>query len=245
VVATAYGADLAYIHDVGYTDFARSAATWLLWKLRRQAPGRGLVIDLGCGSGIWARELSEAGYDVLGIDISAAMIALARRRVPRARFQVQSCLEADLPPCVAVTALGEIFSFLFDAGNTDAALTHLFRRVHAALGPRGLFIFDVAGPGRARGKGPQKHCREGDDWAILVNTEEDPEHRFLTRRITSFRKVGKLYRREHEVHRLRLYRRAELAGRLREIGFRVSTVSGYGALRFERGWFGLLARKPR
>ena len=70
----AYKADLAYIHDVGFGDFARNSAPALLEMLRSNGVSKGLVVDLGCGSGLWARELSDAGYGVLGVDISPAMI---------------------------------------------------------------------------------------------------------------------------------------------------------------------------
>src|SRR5689334_25411549 len=89
----AYQDDLAYVHDVGFGDFARSAAPGLLTILSQAGITSGLVIDLGCGSGIWARELSAAGYDVLGIDISPAMIALAQTRVPQGEFRAASFLE--------------------------------------------------------------------------------------------------------------------------------------------------------
>ncbi len=62
----AYKADLAYIHDVGFSQFAQHAAAGLLDILRRARITRGRVVDLGCGSGIWAAELIDAGYDVLG-----------------------------------------------------------------------------------------------------------------------------------------------------------------------------------
>jgi SAM-dependent methyltransferase len=240
----AYRTDLAYIHDVGFTEFARSAAPGLLEILRQGGTPRGLVIDLGCGSGIWARELVAAGYKVLGIDISAAMIALARPRVPQGEFRQGSFLAARLPPCVAVTSLGECFSFLFDPHNTEPELVKLFRRIYDALRPGGLLVFDVAGPGRVPGHGLQKKCFEGEDWAVLVTTEEDRQRKHLTRRITSFRKVGKSYRRDEEVHHLRLYTRSELAGQLRGVGFRTRFLRGYGAHRFPPGWFGVLARKP-
>lgn len=42
------------------------------------------MIDLGCGSGLWARKLSRADYEVVGYDISASMLAMARKRVPTA-----------------------------------------------------------------------------------------------------------------------------------------------------------------
>src|SRR5262249_54099196 len=101
----AYGDDLAYTHDVGHGDFARRAAPGVLALLTRSGITGGLVVDLGCGSGIWARILTNAGYDVLGVDYSAAMIALARRHAPKAKFCHGSYLDADLPPCDAVTSI--------------------------------------------------------------------------------------------------------------------------------------------
>jgi hypothetical protein len=79
---------------------------------------------------------------------------------------------------------------------------------------------------------------------VLVTAEEDRGRALLTRHITSFRKVGELYRRDHEVHRLRLFRWSELAGPLREVGFRVRRLAGYGEMRFAPGLAGFLARKP-
>ena len=186
-MVNAYGSDLAYIHDVGFGHFARSAAPGLLKLIRQGRKVRGLVVDLGCGSGIWARELCSAGYDVLGIDISDAMITLARKRAPKAEFRRASFLTAEIPPCAAVTAMGECFSYLFDASNTKRGLSSLFRRVHEVLQPGGLLIFDVAAPGRVPGPGPQRSYREGDDWVVLVAAQED--HKLLTRRITIFRRA--------------------------------------------------------
>ena len=83
----------------------------------------------------------------------------------------------------------------------------------------------------------------GQDWAILIDVDEDKSRRLLTRRITSFRKVGKLYRRSAETHRLRLYRPPDVAAMLRRAGFRARIVRGYGKLRFKPGHHGFVARK--
>jgi SAM-dependent methyltransferase len=239
-----YGEDLAYVHDVGFGHFANNAAPALLGMLRQRGILRGLVVDLGCGSGILARRLCDAGYDVLGVDQSAAMTAIARKQAPDAQFRQGSLLTVKLPPCIAVTAVGECFNYLFDRRNTMRSLVGIFSRVHDALLRGGLFVFDVAGPGRVIGPGKQRIYREGEDWTVLVETEEDRQRMLLTRRITCFRKVGKLYRRSEEVHRLRLYTRSELAQQLRSCGFRVSTLRGYGPMRFPPGLFGFVARKP-
>jgi SAM-dependent methyltransferase len=130
-----YDQDLAYIHDVGFGGFAQRAAPAVLQMLRASGIRRGLVVDLGCGSGLWARALVDAGYDVLGVDLSAAMIAIARKRVPEARFVRGSLLERALPRCVAVTAIGECVNYLFDSNNDSRALAGLFARVWSVLEP--------------------------------------------------------------------------------------------------------------
>ena len=67
----------------------------------------------------------------------------------------------------------------------------------------------------------------------------------MRREITSFREVGKLYRRSTEVHYLRLYAAAEIAADLEACGFTARVLRGYGALLFPRGIAGVLAVKPR
>jgi SAM-dependent methyltransferase len=242
--AEGYRDDLAYIHDSGFGHFARSAAPILLEALRHKGISFGRVIDLGCGSGILSQVIAAAGYDVLGIDLSPAMIALARQRVPDGEFRAESLLTAELPPCVAVAAVGECFNFLFDRGHTRRKVSQVFRRIRDALHPGGLLLFDVAGPGRVPGAGRQQSNRAAEDWAVLVTAEEDRAKGLLTRHITSFRKVGDLYRRDDEVHRLRLFTRAEIVADLRGLGFRVRSLRGYGPLRFGPGHLGFLARKP-
>jgi len=240
----AYRNDLAYIHDAGFGHFAREAAPVLLDALERGGFERGMVVDLGCGSGILSKEVSDAGYDVLGIDISEAMIALAQNRVPRGQFRTESLLTATIPACVAVAAVGECLNYQFDAAHSRSKLKALFRRIHQALAPGGLLLGDVAEPGRVPGGGAQKNFWEGEDWVVLVTSREDRRRKLVTREITSFRRVGDHYRRDHEMHQQRLLSRLELARELRQAGFQVRTLDGYGSLRFGPGHSGFLARKP-
>ena len=78
---------------------------------------------------------------------------------------------------------------------------------------------------------------------MLVEAEEDKKRRLLTRRITSFRRVGELYRRDLEVHRLRLYDSSKLTQQLRDAGFQVRSLSAYGDFKFPVGLAGFVARK--
>ena len=78
---------------------------------------------------------------------------------------------------------------------------------------------------------------------MLVEKEEDAERGTLTRRIVSFRRVGEHYRRDDELHRVRLYEPSELSDELREVGFRVRTMHGYGSYPLSRGHVAFVARK--
>ncbi|MBZ5628214.1 MAG: methyltransferase domain-containing protein [Acidobacteriia bacterium] len=237
---SAYDTDLAYIHHVGYSGYVRAATPGLLAILRHHGIDRGLVVDLGCGPGLWARQLTRRGYDALGIDISPAMIALARKTAPRAQFRPGSFLKMKLPPCVAVTAVGEVLNYTFDRDNKRREMARFFRRVHHALRPGGVFVFDLAGPERELGRVPRRWT-VGDDWAILLEVSRAAN--LLTRRMTVFRRIGKTYRRSAEVHRLRLYAPHDILRDLRSAGFTARNIGGYGGSKFFRGLAGFVARR--
>src|SRR5579871_1460154 len=238
----AYQNDLAYIHDRGFGAFASGSAPYLLRLLRQHGIRKGLVVDLGCGSGIWARALAASGYHVLGADISPAMIDLARERVPQAQFQESSFVEFRIPVCQAVTALGEVFNYLFDPSNSLRTLRQVFTRIFEALTSNGLLIFDVAEPGRC--KGLRQRFFEGDDWTCLVEIRQEVATQQLTRRIVTFRRVGDSYRRHEESHTQQLYSGKRIAAMLRDIGFRVRPMRSYGKYRLSPRVVAFVARKP-
>jgi SAM-dependent methyltransferase len=240
----AYRDDLAYIHDVGYGDLAIGAAGRLVEELAIGGFPIGHVLDLGCGTGILAGHVSSAGYQVTGLDISAAMVAIARTRVPTAEFRVGSFVSADLPVCVAVTAIGEVLNYMFDESNDREARDRLFDRVSKALVPGGLFMFDMAGLNRASPGGPHRTFAEGSDWAVLVETNLNETSQVLVRKITSFRRVGTTYQRDTETHRLILVDPNQVSQSLRSVGFEVHTLSGYTDRPMPFGITGFLCRKP-
>lgn len=238
----AYEEDLAYIHDQGFGDFARRSAPYLLHLLQQSGIGKGLIVDLGCGGGIWAKILVDAGYQVIGVDISPAMIEIARRRVPEVEFHIDSFVRFQFPPCQAVTALGEVFNYCFDPKNSWRALLKVCKKIFDALTPKGLLVFDVAEPDRC--KGLTQRFVEGEDWACLVEYDRDVAKQQLTRRIVSFRKIVDTYRRHEETHVQQLYRGNEIAGMLRSIGFRVRQTRSYGKKALGPGVVAFVARKP-
>ncbi len=235
-----YGSDLAYIHDCGFSAYAEGCAPGLLNCLK-QFSGCKKVVDLGCGSGVWAEHLVAAGFDVVGFDCSTAMITMANRRVPTAEFQTGSLWELPLPKCHAVTALGEVLCYRpLEDGRQE--LSTMFRRIYSALESGGIAIFDVAEVGLDRERQPT--FIEGNDWACLVSFEYDASHDRLHRKITTFRQVEQLYRRSFEEHVLQLYRAEEVESRLRDAGFRVDVVRNFGAFPLLPQRVGFIARRP-
>ncbi|MET9734833.1 class I SAM-dependent methyltransferase [Streptomyces sp. NPDC006458] len=72
--------DEAFPHKEGQV----RSAEWLVGRLTSGAR----VLDLGCGTGLpTARQLADAGCEVVGVDLSHGMVELARRNVPGAEFQ--------------------------------------------------------------------------------------------------------------------------------------------------------------
>src|SRR5260370_35220 len=114
---TYYTNDLAYIHDVGFSDYALKSAPGILEILAQAKINGGLVVDLGCGSGLWADQLIRAKYRVLGIDISEPMIDIARKRAPGAQFQVGSLFKVGIPPCSTVTSISECLNRVTDVAR--------------------------------------------------------------------------------------------------------------------------------
>lgn len=237
-----YREDLAHIHDAGFRDYALESAPGILEVLAGSGIREGLVVDLGCGGGLWARELLDAGYRVLGIDISGAMIELARKSAPEAEFRVGSLFEADVPPCAAVTAVGEALNYLFDPANERGSLGYLFRRVHDALSPGGIFVFDVAELGQVPPGERLRGFTEGEDRVVLVEKEEHAGPAVLTRRIAAFRRASTTGATTSYTARGCTGRRSPRTSA--PPGVRVETTRSCGSYRLPENHVAFVARKP-
>ena len=63
---------------------------------------------------------------------------------------------------------------------------------------------------------------------MLVATTEEQSERTLVREIETFRRVGELYRRNREIHKVRLFDIAVLRDQLAVLGFAVESFERYG-----------------
>jgi SAM-dependent methyltransferase len=234
-----YSTDLAYVYDAGFNHYATRAAPQLLRLLRSHGLQRGLVVEFGCGSGTVAGQLAAAGYDVLGIDISQAMIRLARAKAPDATFRVGALATTRIPRCAAIIAIGEVIAYIGGTHQAATLRTHenelisFFARAYAALNPGGLLVVDFVES--ARGRTYPTKSLAGDDWVIYVRATADRSGRTLTRQIVTARKTGRGARTSRETHRLRIYPRAAMRSLLAGAGFQVAIRRSIGGVRLMRG----------
>lgn len=233
-----YSKNLSYIHDQGFIATALHAANFLTTHiLTTHLPekiNKPLIVDLGCGSGAMAELLIKKGYNILGIDISKEMIAIARKKLPQAKFIVGSYLEVDIPHCKVITAIGECFNYLFDSRVNLKTLQDFFEKCYKALEKGGHFIFDI-----------MENTKEVDfsgqgmllnpQWAVLVNKLHDKKKGILRRKITSFVKKENSYKRTDETHSVILYKQKEILGILKKVGFKVKIQKSYGKFRLRPG----------
>jgi SAM-dependent methyltransferase len=63
--------------------------------LVRAGASAGAVLDAGCGPGQWTDHLDRVGIRAYGVDLSPAMVAIARRYRPDLRYEVGSMLRLD------------------------------------------------------------------------------------------------------------------------------------------------------
>jgi SAM-dependent methyltransferase len=236
-----YADDLAYVHHAGFGDYARRVAPELARLLARRPQfsptrrGRSLVVEFGCGGGTTAAYLSAHGFRVLGVDQSPAMVKLARKTAPGARFQLETLATTQIPRCGAIIALGEVVNYV--AGRRagprahDRHLFRFFARAARALEPGGLLLFDFMESARRRTYDAMS--RNGDDWAVVTSARvEGP---LLVRHITTVRSIHRKLRVAQETHHVRLYGRRTMAAALRQAGFRVTMRRSIGRVRVIRG----------
>ncbi len=102
------------------------------------------VLDLGCGPGLYAEKLSQAGMKVVGLDISQRSLNYATERAKEAGLKIEYlCMnffemnyreEFD----TILQVYGELCVF------PDQKRDLLLKKIYKALKPDGLFIFDVS-----------------------------------------------------------------------------------------------------
>ena len=103
-------------------------------------PNGANVLDLCCGAGQISRVLADRGYDIVGLDVSAALVELARQNAPKSHFEVADATSFSLPMRFhAAISLNDSLNHLLSIEDLLAA----FQNVHRCMLPGGVFLFDL------------------------------------------------------------------------------------------------------
>lgn len=107
--------------------------------------GADSVLDVGCGTGIFACLLAERGLEVVGVDPAAALLDIARTR-PGSEMVTWVLGDASRLPAMLSVDLATMTGNVCHVFLTDDALSATLRGVHAALRPGGHFVFELRNP---------------------------------------------------------------------------------------------------
>jgi SAM-dependent methyltransferase len=130
------------------------------------------ILELGAGTGKHAFLLADKGYDILGLERSADMVAIANKEQnPHVKFVVADITDFKLDKSFDVaTSLFHVISYLTD----NKSLIQTFKNVHQHLNKDGLFIFDVWHSSAVNHQIPEKRTKKLQNDTIEVLRKANP-----------------------------------------------------------------------
>lgn len=193
-----YRRDLARVHHLGFGFHAAGCAPGILALLQPILTRGGLVLELGCGSGLLTRHLIDAGHRVIATDASPAMLELAAKVANGAEEIRRLVLPDDpLPQCDAVVSVGHALNYLPDEASIERALI----AAATALRPGGVLAIDLCDLRWAEvRKDVPSLGRVGDDWGIITHFSSPQPNVFVREMTTFLREEGGMWRRDDERH---------------------------------------------
>ena len=224
-----YG-DFAQVYDrfidAPYDEWA--AYIKRIWEKFNLAPK--LVCDLGCGTGSITCRLAALGYDTIGIDLSADMLAIARQKDQKTLYLQQDMRSFELYGTVdACICMVDSINYIL----CEDELSEVFGLVHNYLHPGGLFIFDINTLHKFKHVlGDNSFCDIDDETAIIWENYYDEDTKINEYFVNIFMPASDgLYERYEETHRQRAYEAEFISEKLMSAGFELLGV--YDALSFD------------
>lgn len=227
----------AQYYDLIYAEKDYDAETKVLDRLiKRYFPKQPIkLLDLGCGTGEHLVRFARKGYRVTGIDQSASMLAIARKKLDAANASAllvkQNIVNFSLSTRFAVAvSLFHVMSYL----RTNEEIQACFKQVRAHLRPGGIFIFDFwYGPGVVQNP-PENQYRIYENDTMRLHRFKQPKIEWETNTVAVKHHTlvedlaqAAVTDRYQEIHTMRFYFLPEMIGFLQAAGF---TVLQKGAL---------------
>jgi len=171
------------------------------------------VLDLGCGTGNVSLPLAQRGLEVVAVDLSPDMLAVADQKAYSQGLSVtfvrQDMRQLDLPGKFdVILSMCDSLNYLTEASE----LALVFRRAADLLNPGGLFIFDLNSVYKLKQVfGDNTFTLLDDDVAYIWENHYDEKNRICHMDVTFFVQGEKgQYRRFAEYHAEKGYTLAEI-----------------------------------
>lgn len=188
----------------------------------------GKICELGCGTGILTEKFHEAGYEMIGVDLSAEMLMQAKDKNPEIFYVQQDMTELALgEPMDAMISLCDSMNYL----TTPEEMAQTLQRVEAQLKPGGLFVFDLKTEYCYRHIiGDRTMVEEEDHYVSIWENTYFEDEKINQYALTIFQKQpdSELYHRAEEVHHQRAYSPEEMKELLRQANLTLVECLGEG-----------------
>jgi SAM-dependent methyltransferase len=237
-----FGSRYAGVYDTLYRDKDYDAECALLEEIFARY-GEGAiqhVLDLGCGTGNHVFPLARRGYEVVGVDRSAGMIARAKAKLDRSTRDRVQLRRADIRKVRLKDRFDAVLVMFAVLGYQlkDADVKATLQTVRTHLRPGGLFVFDVwHGPAVLAERPSQrvKVIRNKAERLIRVTSGElDEKHDVCMVSYELWHLKGKRVAAEvREVHKMRYFFPDSLRQQLAEAGLEPIRFSAFPTLDVE------------
>jgi SAM-dependent methyltransferase len=183
----------------------------------------GAVLDLACGTGRHTIELARRGYEVVGFDLSLAMLARAGEDAQDHDAKV-NFVQGDMREMTFDEQFDGVFCWNTSFGFFEEEKNALvIDRIHHSLRAGGLFLLDVINRDFLIRQSPSLAWFEGDGCVCMDEMNVD----FITSRMKIKRTMMLDDGRSREIeYSMRVYSLHELGKILHDHGFKVCEVSG-------------------
>jgi SAM-dependent methyltransferase len=197
------------------------------------------VLDAACGTGHHAIALARKGHQVVGTDLSSAMVERARENAAASGADV-TFVNVGLGN---LAALGRAFDMTLCLGNslphllTQSALDEALADFATVIRPGGLLViqnrnFDQICTDRERFMAPQSHQAGDEEWVFV--RFYDFEGDTITFNMVRLHRTGDVWTQDQESTVLRPIFRDDLLPRLAASGFdEVVCYGGYSGVAFD------------
>lgn len=188
---------------------------------------RNLVVDLGCGTGTMTELMYGRGYDMIGVDLSDAMLNMAMRKKESSGSEILYLCQ-DMRELELYSTVGTMYS-ICDSLNyilEEEELLKVFSLVNNYLYPGGIFIFDFNTEYKYQEViGNTTIAENREDCSFIWENLYDPEERINEYDLTVFvREEDGRFRRFEENHFQRGYTVEQMRSLVERAGMAVAEV---------------------